>query len=164
VVNKQTNKVTDKVHRTIKFLAAVCYGKFIVSYKWIDKCAKAAKFVDEKPYIVKDAAAERKYRFSLRDALDKARRQPLLASRTVYVTRNVQPPPADFAVVIVAAGGKAIEEPPSVYDDNTLILSCPEDKDEWQKLQRLGFTVYTAELLLRGALCQVLDLRSNKLA
>lgn len=60
---------------------------------------------DEAGFTVKDAAAERKYGFSLVESLRKAKSSPLLASHMFYITPHVLPAPDEFAVVIAAAGG-----------------------------------------------------------
>ena len=40
-----THLVTDKVHRTTKFLCALSAGKYIVDLKWIEASEKAKYFV-----------------------------------------------------------------------------------------------------------------------
>ena len=61
--------------------------------------------IDEEKYLVKDAAAERKFSFSLKDSLQRAREEGVLQGRNVYVTPSVLPPQEECAQIVRAAGG-----------------------------------------------------------
>jgi len=119
---------------------------------------------DEEKYLVKDTAAERKFSFSLKDSLQRARQGGVLNGRKIYVTPSVLPPPVECAQIIQAAGGILVSSQPDELDD-TLIISCKEDAAEYKHLASMGFSIYQAEVLLIAALCQRLDLsrRNSKL-
>lgn len=40
-----THLITDKVHRTLKFLECLVGGKVITSLRWLDASARAGEFV-----------------------------------------------------------------------------------------------------------------------
>lgn len=158
-----THLVTDKVHRTIKFLAALCRGLPIVSYKWIDKCSKEKAFVDEGPFIVKDVASERKFHFSLVKSIQTARAHPLMQGMSFYVTKNTKPDPESMKTIIEAGGGQLRRTKPRTKEGGLIIISCPEDKPIYTSLHALGYTIHSAELILTGVLQQSLDLESHTL-
>jgi len=56
------------------------------------------------------------------------------------------------------------DEAPRKFTSSVLIVSCQADKTLWQKFVKLGFTVYSNELLLTGVLRQQLQLDQHKLA
>ncbi|KAG7188021.1 hypothetical protein KM043_015767 [Ampulex compressa] len=90
---KCTVLVTDKVRRTVKFLCCLALSVPIVSIDWLLESEKSGSFLDLESYILEDPAAEAKFKFRLKDSLDKAKRQKLLEGYMVVLTPNVPPPP-----------------------------------------------------------------------
>jgi hypothetical protein len=54
-------------------------------------------FSDPAQYLVRDAAAERKFKFTLDEAIQKANESPMLSGHRCYITSNVQPEPTQMA-------------------------------------------------------------------
>ncbi|KAL6067147.1 Mediator of DNA damage checkpoint protein 1 [Balamuthia mandrillaris] len=166
--HQSTHLVTDKVHRTIKFLACMGRGNAIVSFRWIDKCNKEGFFVEETPFFLKDMAGERKWNFSLPASLQFARSRPLLQGLSFYASLHTRPDPESLGVIVTAAGGRMVGKPEQPYssssDSNVIIISCAEDEDVWRPLHdQKGYPIYTTEFILLGILQQRLEWESNLL-
>ncbi|KAI9333760.1 mediator of DNA damage checkpoint protein 1-like protein [Zopfochytrium polystomum] len=152
-----THLVTDKIRRTVKFLAALAAGKHIVSVKWLEQSKKSSVFVDVTDHLLKDKAAEKVYGFSLKESLEKAKAQRLFAGVEVYATPSVKPPHADLAEMLIAAGSKLIKSVPAGGPANhphVAVIGCAEDEAACRKLQRAGWRVLTNEFVLTGILRQ----------
>lgn len=59
-------------------LEAIAAGKPVVTHLWLESCAQASCFVDEKRYILRDAKKEKEIGFSMPVSLARARQNPLL--------------------------------------------------------------------------------------
>ncbi len=57
-----------------------------MSEKWVDACARSDSFVSAKEFLLRDAAAERKFGFSLAAAYDAAQQSLLLENVHVFLT------------------------------------------------------------------------------
>ncbi|WAR23613.1 MDC1-like protein [Mya arenaria] len=77
-VTMVTHLVTDQVRRTMKFLCCVARGVPIVSPEWLKASKDSGMFLDPTPFLVKDDASEKKYKFILHLSLDRARDKPML--------------------------------------------------------------------------------------
>lgn len=93
---KCTVLVTDKVRRTVKFLCALALPVPIVSVDWLINSEIAGHFIELENYILKDLAAEAKFRFKLRKSLEKAKEHKLLKGYTLVLTPNTAPPPLEL--------------------------------------------------------------------
>jgi hypothetical protein len=38
------------------------------------------------------------------------------------------------------------------FQKNILIISCQEDKNKWDKFSKLGYKIYSPELIIRGGI------------
>jgi len=150
-----THLVTDKVRRTVKFLAALNRGIHIVSPKWITASSRERTWTDPSKYLVSDSVNEKEYKFKLKNSLANAREQPLLNGVSFFVTESVRPPPSDLQTVIVAGGGQLLSSQPTARSKSpVVVISCAEDQAQSAKLSKAGFPSHDAELLLTGVLQQ----------
>ncbi|CAD1480078.1 unnamed protein product, partial [Heterotrigona itama] len=148
---KCTVLVTDKVRRTVKFLCALALSVPIVSVDWLITSEKTGHFIELENYILKDPAAETKFRFKLEESLEKAKEHKLLEGYTLVVTPNVIPPPLELKNIIISCGGKALFRPPSLWRQNSIIISHEEDLTNAKKfLQKAPktVTVHSTEFVL----------------
>ncbi|KAJ3209833.1 Mediator of DNA damage checkpoint protein 1 [Dinochytrium kinnereticum] len=164
-----THLVTDKIRRTVKFLAALSTGKYILNEKWLQQSQKERRFVAENKYTVKDKNMEEQFGFSLVESLKLARdpsRQSVFANVHVYATPNVKPPPDELEEMLRAAGGKLLASlPPTLPKDpkDCVVIGCVEDLEECQRLKAAGWPIQSKEFVLTGILRQTLDFTSHLL-
>lgn len=59
--------------RTAKLFVGISVGAHVLSDDWLSASVKAGKFVDESVYMLQDAEFEKRWKFSLRETLNKAR-------------------------------------------------------------------------------------------
>ncbi|CAG5088885.1 Similar to MDC1: Mediator of DNA damage checkpoint protein 1 (Macaca mulatta) [Cotesia congregata] len=119
-------------------------------------------------YILRDSAAEARFRFNLKQSLIKSKEKSLLHNLTFVVTSGVnQPGFNELKNIIQVAGGKALVRPPKTWT-NTYIISCPADISKLKKLTAnvpndIQVPVVTTEFLLSGILKQELNAEEHKL-
>ncbi|XP_030641459.1 mediator of DNA damage checkpoint protein 1 [Chanos chanos] len=162
-VYDMTHLVTDKVRRTVKFLCAVARGVPVVTTKWLEKCGESECFLPPEGFLVKDSEQEKKFKFSLQEALQTARTQPLLRGYEIHVTRSVKPEPSQMKDIIVCSGARYLPKMPSVHKAQTVVVSCVEDAGLCAQAVSLSLPVVSAEFLLIGILQQKVDLVSHAL-
>ncbi|XP_071855673.1 mutator 2 [Bombus fervidus] len=164
---KCTVLVTDKVRRTVKFLCALALPVPIVSVDWLINSEKAGRFIELENYILKDLAAEAKFRFKLGKSLEKAKEHKLLKGYTVVLTSNTAPPPLELKNIIISCGGKALLRPPSkLWPQQSVIISSEEDLTDAKKFLAKApktVTVQSTEFILTGILRQELEFNEFKL-
>lgn len=133
-VKDATHLVTDKVHRTVKFLSALASGVHIISMQWIAESQKAKTFLEEDAFILKDEQAEQKFNFSLRESLK--RRTALLdddkkifTGYQFFITPNTKPGPADMKQILELCDAEVLETMRAVdrCASTCYIISCAED-------------------------------------
>ncbi|KAF7970484.1 hypothetical protein HWV62_23847 [Athelia sp. TMB] len=174
-----THLVVAQVVRTEKFLCAMSVAPFILSESWAVESAAAKhllrKFFTTLPqtnahlllaedrYMLQDTHNEKKFRFTLSDALHraKANRAGVFDKLTFYVTPKV---PVDIKLlkaVVTAGGGSVVVQTPTPRilkaNENRHVVSCPADASIWRPLVQNGYVIYSPELLLTGALKQKID-------
>ncbi|XP_058249445.1 mediator of DNA damage checkpoint protein 1 [Hemibagrus wyckioides] len=163
-VADMTHLVTDKVRRTVKFLCAVARGVPIVTPDWLSKCGKAGSFLSPNGFLVKDVEQEKRFNFSLQDALRVANSQPLLQGYEIHVTPSVKPEPAQMKEIITCCGARFLPKIPSAVKAQTVVVvSCEEDRALCERARSLSFPVVSAEFLLTGILQQKVDLQAHSL-
>ncbi|XP_013396613.1 mediator of DNA damage checkpoint protein 1 isoform X2 [Lingula anatina] len=156
-----THLVTDKVRRTLKFLCALGRGIPIVSIEWIDRCKDAHTFIDAHPFLVKDGAAEQKFKFNLRDSIQKAAMRPLLTGCKIHATKSTAPPPADIKEIVKCAGGQYLATMPKKVGDNIfVIVGENEETKNFKAVSDMGIPCVSPEFLLTGLLQQKIDVDS----
>ncbi|XP_017766189.1 PREDICTED: probable serine/threonine-protein kinase DDB_G0282963 [Eufriesea mexicana] len=164
---KCTVLVTDKVRRTVKFLCALSLSVPIVSVDWLVDSERSGHFVELEDYILKDPAAEAKFRFKLAKSLEKAKKHKLLEGYTLVLTPNVAPPPLpELKSIIMSCGGKALLRPPSSWPQKAIIISREEDLGNANKFCARApktVTIQSTEFILTGILRQELEFKEFKL-
>ncbi|KAJ7188855.1 hypothetical protein C8R46DRAFT_877027 [Mycena filopes] len=167
---KSTLKATECTHlvvpdlvRTENFLCALTAAPFILRREWAVDSAAAEKLLPEEDYILQDDAGDRKYKFSLAQAVARAKalKGTLFKGHTFYITKNVK---AMNIVrnVVIANGGQAItNQQPSLRtletDTNRHVISCTKDAALWRQIAENGRPIYNYELVLTNALRQEID-------
>nr|KAJ3423184.1 Mediator of DNA damage checkpoint protein 1 [Polyrhizophydium stewartii] len=155
-----THLVTDRIRRTVKFLCALSAGKHIMGTKWLETSKKEGRFVEEAKFILRDPAAEKQYRFSLKKSLQAVQRpdaRPLFASRTVFRTPSVKPGHDDLREILTSAGGTLINDRSKVTSD-TIVIADPADAADFADLRRSVAALFNSEIVLTSILRQELDL------
>ncbi|XP_076847339.1 mediator of DNA damage checkpoint protein 1 isoform X4 [Brachyhypopomus gauderio] len=160
-VADMTHLVTDKVRRTVKFLCAVARGVPVVTPDWLAKSAKSGSFLSPNEYLVKDKEQEKKFNFSLQEALRVARQQPLLQGYEIHVTTSVRPEPPQMREIITCCGARYLPKMPSVPKAQMVVVSCEEDRALFERALGLSVPVVSAEFLLTGILQQRVDLQTH---
>jgi hypothetical protein len=157
-----THLVTDKIRRTTKFLCSLSAGKHIVDLKWLSDSQKQGKFIsDTSKYLLKDGKTEKQYSMNLKSSLKKTadKASPkLFAGVSIYATPNLKPPSKELFEILEAAGGKLLIKPPNSIKSNVYICGTTQDESECKKLKRLGYKIYSNELILTSILRQEIDL------
>lgn len=164
VPSECTHLVADKVRRTEKFLCAFNTCKYVLHYAWVDQSQNASKLLDENAFVLKDTAAEEKYRFSLTESLKSALTHGLLTGYKVWSTASVVPKQQELSNIVLSAGGEMLNRPPETFHQETLIVSDAKDEAGFPFFTGLGYTVHRNEVILTGVLRQQLDLSEFILA
>uniref|UniRef100_A0A224XJJ8 PAX-interacting protein 1 n=1 Tax=Panstrongylus lignarius TaxID=156445 RepID=A0A224XJJ8_9HEMI len=148
--------VTDKVRRTVKFLCALALGRPIVSPQWLASSKMSLTFLDHDKYLLRDKEAEKQFSFTLKESLAKARKTPLLQGKSVFVTNCVKPPPVDMKSIVECSGGTFLTKAPTNWPQNSVIISCNEDKSVCNKIRKKqsNLPIVSAEFILSGILQQ----------
>ncbi|XP_061366507.1 uncharacterized protein LOC133309725 [Gastrolobium bilobum] len=129
--------VADRFTRTKNMLETMALGKLVVTPLWLESCAQANCFIDEKHYILRDEKKEKGIGFSMPVSLARARQKPLLKvvdDSQIYADKN-----------------------DNILDD-LLILSCEDDYAICHHFLERGTAVYSSELVLNGIVIQKLEL------
>ncbi|GAA5987761.1 hypothetical protein JCM10908_007202 [Rhodotorula pacifica] len=157
-----THLVVKGISRTEKFLCCLPYTPKIVTPAWITACLAAGRLVDETPYLLKDVKKEKEINDTLEAILERARQRKLYDGYNIYVTKHIQPDTSVMQRIITAGGGtvhttllsklkqKVIDDP------RALIVSCEQDKREWQGLAAAPHhcKIYSVEAILQATLHQ----------
>ncbi|OXU20858.1 hypothetical protein TSAR_002851 [Trichomalopsis sarcophagae] len=159
--------VTDKVRRTYKFLCCLAQGIPIVSVAWLNDSGKAHRFLNWENYVLQDPAAEAKFKFKLKESLEKASTHRLLEGYTVLITpRITQPPVAELKGMVISSGGKPLIKPTTKWQENTVIITKEDDLQNAKKFMAKApksVTMHSTEFILTGILRQELSLEEFKL-
>ena len=65
-----------------------------------------------------------------------------------------------FTEIVECAGGEWLKQMPKKTSDDTIVISCPEDKTVLNKAIKAGLSCHSKEFLLTGLLKQQLDYAS----
>lgn len=131
-----THLVMPSLMRTPKLLCCIPSVKFIVSPRWIHESMQQGKFLDEQPYLLRDAEMERKLNVDIPKLLSTSQRDQLFKGKTFYVTPSVVPSRSLLRDIIESSGGKVVPQPKSMKaiseltqkDQNAyIIITCPTD-------------------------------------
>jgi hypothetical protein len=100
-----THLLASKIQRTEKFLKAIPYGLRIVHPNWIQDSIAMGSILDDHAYLLKDAEAENKYNFRLKEAVDRAKRASLFSSCIFTIMPDTTPPASVIQELVEACGG-----------------------------------------------------------
>ncbi|KAJ3548369.1 hypothetical protein NM688_g5307 [Phlebia brevispora] len=162
-----THLVAKHFVRTEKFLCGMAVASYVVNDKWVEMSAIKKRFLPEADYALKDSANEAKYGVKLIDALRRAKKNAgtLFQGMTFYVTPKV---PVDIKLlknVVAVGGGQVSSQTPTARilkgHENRYVISHQSDMSIWRPLAQHGYTIYSQELILTGALKQEIDWESD---
>ncbi|AQK95158.1 BRCT domain-containing DNA repair protein [Zea mays] len=164
-----THFVADRFCRTKNMLQAITMGKPVVTSMWLENCAQAGCFIDERKYIMRDEKKEKEIGFSMLISLASACKHPLLLGKRVFVTSNVKPSQVVMTSLVKSSSGQPLErvgrsimEGKGVPPD-LLVISCEEDYEACAPLLEKGASVFSVELLLNGIVIQKLEYERHRL-
>ncbi|XP_060070389.1 mediator of DNA damage checkpoint protein 1-like [Ylistrum balloti] len=150
-----THLVTDKVRRTVKLLCCLSRGIPIVQPTWLSSSKQTGTFIqDVTPYLVKDTAAEKQYKFSLQRSIERASQASVLLDYRIHVTKSTRPDPSQMKDILECAGAQYLENMPSKSVERTVVVSCEEDHKLCQDALKANIPVVNAEFVLTGILQQ----------
>lgn len=147
-----THLVTDKIRRTVKFLCCLARGIPIVSPSWLTNCKTAKMFIDHTTHLVSDPNTEKQYKFSLKNSLQHARAGPLLENYKIHVTKSVKPNVDQMKEIMDSCKAQFLKRMPSEEAENTIVISCEEDRTLCQPALDAGIPIVNAEFILTGIL------------
>jgi hypothetical protein len=157
-----TYLITNKIRLTNKFLCGISLSKNIVDIKWIDECNKNKKFVDAEKFVLSDKENESKWNFSLKESINRSKKEKLLVHYSVFVTPKTLSSNSFIKEMIQAHSGTFLELPPSFFSKNILVISAKEETTSSlsENLSLLGFKFYNLEFFLISLLKQELLFQS----
>ncbi|KAK4281097.1 hypothetical protein QN277_012630 [Acacia crassicarpa] len=164
-----THFVADKFTRTKNMLETMALGKLVVTHLWLESCGQANCVVDEKKYILRDVKKEKEMGFTMPASLARAKQQPLLQGKSVFITPHIKPDKKVITSLVTAAHGQLVDESQihacKNYEmlNNLLIISTEEDRELCRPFFRRGIAVYGTELLLSGIVTQKLEFERHQL-
>ncbi|GAB1600153.1 hypothetical protein Ahia01_000292800 [Argonauta hians] len=158
-----THLVTDKVRRTVKFLCCLARGIPIISFNWLTQSKIAKMFIDYTPYILSDPDSEKQYNFSLIQSLQLSQSFSPLKGYRIHITKSVKPAAEQMREIIESCKAKFLAKIPTDFKENTVVISCEEDKSCCAKALQAGIPVVQAEFLLTGILQQHLPIEKYPL-
>lgn len=108
-------------------MSAVARALPIVSVSWLN--SDKHKFdPDLKKYLINDRSAEDKYRFSLRNTLEKvAENGAVLKDYSIACSPSTKPFPHEIKMIVESSGGKFYEKLNDIRGKNCLVVASPED-------------------------------------
>ncbi|XP_072115386.1 mediator of DNA damage checkpoint protein 1 isoform X2 [Mobula birostris] len=162
-VHSSTHLVTDRIRRTVKFMCAVARGIPVVTPDWLKKSGVNSYFLSHRSFLLDDRDQEQNFNFKLKDALQKAKKQPLLQEYQIHVTAGVQPNPSQMAAILQCSGATVLPKMPRAYKEKMLVISCPADLAKCKAARDAGIPVVNAEFILTGILQQTVDVAKYRL-
>ncbi|CAF1931513.1 unnamed protein product [Brassica oleracea var. botrytis] len=168
-MTEATHFVADNFTRTRNMLEAIASGKPVVTTQWLESIDQVNIYVDEDLYILRDSKKEKEFGFNMGVSLARARQNPLLKGRRVFITPNTKPGLNTITTLVKAVHGQPVERVGrSVLSDekvpeNLLVLSCEEDRDISVPFLERGAEVYSSELVLNGIVTQKLEYERYRL-
>ncbi|XP_013632381.1 PREDICTED: uncharacterized protein LOC106337812 [Brassica oleracea var. oleracea] len=126
--------------------------------------------IDEDLYILRDSKKEKEFGFNMGVSLTRARQNPLLKGRRVFITPTTKPGLNTITTLVKAVHGQPVERLGKSFlsedkvPENLLVLSCEEDQDiSIPFLERGAEEVYSSKLLLNGIVTQKLEYERYRL-
>ncbi|KAL1956007.1 hypothetical protein VTO42DRAFT_7907 [Malbranchea cinnamomea] len=103
-----THLAAPSILRTQKFVNALAYAPKIINCDFITDCINEEKLLNPDDYILRDKESEKRYNFTLEEALRRARqnKNKLLQGRTIYCVENIHGGFDAFRSIIETNGGQ----------------------------------------------------------
>jgi len=101
-----THLIMPKMCRTISFLCAMSYVKWILKPEWITDSHKEKKLIDPSKYQLQESDFEKTFSCNIAKTLQKPDRHKLFEGRIFYLTPSIHPSWKKLKQVIEAAGGQ----------------------------------------------------------
>ncbi|XP_046390268.1 uncharacterized protein LOC124158902 [Ischnura elegans] len=133
--------VTDRLRRTYKLLCAIGRGIPIVTAQWLSQSSFSGKFLDPMDFLVSDKVTEKRFDFSLKSSLEKARVKPMLTGYRFIATPSVKPPPEEVQGIVTSAGGQYIPNLKALESKVTplcYVVSCADDSHVWDEFTEVA--------------------------
>jgi hypothetical protein len=156
--------VAPAIKRTVNFVIAVSRGIPILDPAKLHS-VQGQLDVEDRELWLQDSEGESKWGFSLAEAIDQARKAPVLAGHTVHVFSkgSISIPLEELKAMVNAAGGTYSARLPSqegALDDLLVILGDNDKAAAKAKGVKRG---YSQAMILDSALSQTLDLNRNRI-
>ncbi|KAK1366068.1 microcephalin [Heracleum sosnowskyi] len=162
-----THVITGKVRRTLKFCTALCSGACVISACWLKESYRQGRFVDERPFLLKDDEYELKYRIELETAVLRAMENPqaLFRGYDICVADHVQPPASTILKIATCAGGKVIHGIDKVNDaSKTIYIASEVEMKEALSAVNKGIWTFSSEWFMNCVMKQELDFDAPQFA
>jgi len=159
-VNECTHLVVPNLERSLKLLEALALGKDVVSPQWIQQSYSLFKLIDSLDFYVYDAENERRYAFSLKNTILRARQRRVFQDVTFHLSDSVKPSFEILSRLISAAGGVVQKGRPSrghlarcIENDSTyLLVVSRNDLHHYRYLTACNFPLFNEEFVLMSIL------------
>ncbi|XP_071446811.1 mediator of DNA damage checkpoint protein 1-like [Hetaerina americana] len=133
--------VTDRLRRTYKLLCAIARGIPIVTSQWLSESSSSCRFLDPMDFLVSDKVTEKRFDFTLKSSLEKARIKPVLTGYSFIATPSVKPPPEEVKGIVTCAGGQYVSSLKAAESRVThlfYVVSCVDDSGVWDEYTGVG--------------------------
>ena len=111
VPSECTHLVSSKVERTVKFVCAFNYARFILDPEWLVKSKESGCFLREHDYFLSDPANEQQFGITIGESLERRRQRenrPLFQDMIFFITRSCVPSLKILIQIVRSAGGLAV--------------------------------------------------------
>ncbi|XP_020275882.1 uncharacterized protein LOC109850310 isoform X2 [Asparagus officinalis] len=162
-----THVITGKARRTLNFCVALSSGAWIVSPNWLKASYKERKFLGETPFILEDEDYLLKYKFELKDAVNRAKLKPhsLFRGYNICLAKHIQPSVDVILSIIKATGGKVIQKLEGIKEPaKTIFLACEEDMEDAMVAAKKGVWTFSSDWFMNCVMKQELDMDAPQFA
>ncbi|KAI8071480.1 hypothetical protein BC940DRAFT_345099 [Gongronella butleri] len=160
--------IPDKFLRTPKVVCAINLGVVVITMDWVRKCVSRKRLNKAGDYLIKDAAAERKFRFDMETSLDRSNGNAHGWLHGYYVCILHTGKSKALRQVLDTTGATLVKALPTSKSripgssPDTFLALCDRDDPKLASYKaaakNLGIQhVYDVELLLVGSLRQELN-------
>ncbi|CAK5035868.1 unnamed protein product [Meloidogyne enterolobii] len=164
--NECTHFVTSSLRKSVNLVTCIALGKHIVSPYWVETSFKCLQFVDPLPFFVKDRENERKYCFSLKVSVLRARQRKIFKNIIFHIGQGTQPSFRILRQLVEAADGRVVEEKPTkkelieyMQNDQTYFIVCNHnDLVFYQYLINCNFPIFNEDFIIMAILRHKIDL------
>ncbi|KAK3103670.1 hypothetical protein FSP39_020895 [Pinctada imbricata] len=161
-----THVIAPALTRTIKFFVAINVCKHIITKQWLEDSMSFNRFLDEKPYYLKDTIAEKEMQCNLQESLKRAQAKKLFEGLTVYISPSVTPSVPELTRIVECAGGKVAKKRQGLkllsnFNDfghcQDVVITCEKDLHLFRNMIARKIPLYNSEFILMGVLRQELN-------